>query len=396
MIHRSHSLAGPMRRIPHLDVLRGIAMLGILPVNLLWVAMPLDEQLVPNLQLSGAETAADAWVTVLHEFKFITLFSLLFGAGMALAYRRLGETLEPYANVMLRRLLTLLPIGVLHGVLLWQGDVLSTYAPLGLALCWFVAMPRAAQWLLAVGGLMGSLMVLSLAMMGADQGDSWQQPWMVEAYTSGTYWEVVQARAVDWGIVWVTGLFVFGGRIGGCFLIGMAVVQSGWLERVQELRRTWVVAAVVGVIAGLSGEWAAWQLARSGSDSNAALAAGEALHYVASLVLAVGYAAVVVLVIEAGRKAEIPAKWTRPFEAVGRTAFSNYVLQSVCMNVVFLPGLLGYYDRFDRVQLLQVAVGIWALELVLSVFWLRWFRIGPLEWAWRSVTYWRLQPLLRD
>lgn len=384
-----------MRRIPHLDVLRGIAMLGILPVNLLYFGMPLDEQLVPSLGLSGAEAAADAWITVLHELKFITLFSLLFGAGMALAYRRVGEALEPYANVMLRRLLTLLPIGVLHGVLLWQGDVLSTYAPLGLVLCWFVAIPRVAQWLLALGAVMGSLMLVSVATLYVDPGETWQQQWVVDAYATGTFWEVVQARASDWVAVWATGLFVFGGRIGGCFLIGMAVVQSGWLERVKELRRAWIVAAAVGVTVGLTGEWAAWELARSESDSNAVLAAGEALHYVASLILAVGYGAVVVLVIEAGRKAEIPAAWTRPLEAVGRTAFSNYVLQSVCMNVVFLPGLLGHYDQLDRVELLQLAAGVWVLELVLSVLWLRWFRIGPLEWAWRSITYWRLQPLLR-
>lgn len=383
-----------MRRLPHLDVLRGVAMLGILPVNLLYMAYPV-ERLQPSTDWGDppVEVAAHAYVAIFHELEFITLFSLLFGAGMALAFRSAGEQLDAYAPRMLRRLFLLWPIGVLHGVFLWQGDILSTYAPLGLFACWFVLVPRAVQVVLGLLGLAGSLGLIVLFASLDPDTSTWQQGWQLAAYAEGTYAEVVRSRTVDWLWVMSTGIFAFGGRLGGLFLLGIAVVQAGWLDTVSQHRGRWMAAAAVGLTLGLGGETLAWWLTRPGDDlETAALVLGESIHYVASLVLAAGYAATIVLLVErlAG------AARLAPFEAVGRTAFSNYVLQSLLMNLVFLPSLGGLYGELTHTELLGVAAAIWGVELVVSVVWLRWFHRGPLEWIWRSLTYWRLEPVLRQ
>ncbi len=393
-------------RIAAIDILRGAAILGILVVNMGLFSMP---EGVPVHQLwpHAVDGAADKLILFVAQEKFKTLFSFLFGLSLAVQMMRAeargagARFLPLYA----RRLFVLFLIGVAHFLFLWDGDIVHNYAMLGVVLLLFRR--RSPRTLLVGAGVLLCIPMLfyglttSYAITGHvsrpamkwiayENGDASHETSEATArmYSRGTYAEMIAFRARELpGDVtpasddaYVLGIFLLGLYAGRRRIFHDCSAHRRLLQRVQR----W------GLVIGVAG--------------NAAFAAGGAydpaptsvMQNVGRMCLLVGapalglcYAATIALLTQ-------HETWRRrlaPLAMVGRTAFSNYLLQSlICTTLFYSYGL----DLFGKVRPslgLLLTTAIFLIQVPLSVWWLRRFQFGPVEWLWRSLTYWQRQPM---
>lgn len=393
-------------RIVAIDVLRGFALMGILLVNVGAFAMVGAAYLNPFAtgRLEGAEFWAWASVHLLADSKFLTLFSVLFGAGIAMISDRLAERGLPAApGLHYRRHLWLLAIGLAHAHLIWMGDILVPYA-----LCGMLLYPlrnlRPRQSLV----LGASVIAVALPLWGGfaatipywpeEDRAAQEQEWApsqeamdaeIEAYRGG-WLEQQPLRSEDaLGMETVVFLTLFLWRAGGAMLVGMALYRWGVLSATRSpgfYKRMAVVGAGLGIPAILLGM--AYNL-RAGFAMEASMFQGPLFNYVGSLGVAAAYVGLVMLAVRRGWMAGLQ----RRLAAAGRMALTNYVAQSVVCTLVFYGHGLGLFARLSRPEQLGVVAVVWILQLLWSPWWLARFRFGPLEWAWRTATYMRRQRL---
>ncbi|MFC6904355.1 DUF418 domain-containing protein [Halalkalicoccus tibetensis] len=385
-------------RIVGLDALRGFALLGILVINVRAFSMP--EVVLTNPTAYGDLTGANYWVWfaghVLVEGKFITLFTLLFGGGVVLFARSVESKGGPALELHFRRSGWLVAFGLAHAYLLWYGDILVAYGVCALGVVFLRDRPPRA--LASLGIVLLAFPSITEVASGltvdpAAIASSWQPSGAalraeIEAYRGG-WLEQMDHRVPTALERQTSGLLGYSAwRVGGSMLLGMALFKWGLLTNDRSSRfYRWLVVggAASGIALSLVGVWYV-----QAND----WAAGVALfwrqfNYWASFPLAGAYIGLVMLY----------CRWrpdgvaTRALAAVGRTAFSNYVLQTVLATSVFYGHGLGLFGGVSRVGALGVVVAIWAIQVPLSALWLRHFRFGPLEWLWRTLTYGSLQPI---
>ena len=404
--HSSPALVAEAGRIDALDVLRGVAVLGILVLNVQAFAMPGAAYFNPTAygDLEGANLYV--WVVgrMLADQKFMTIFSMLFGASIVLMTER-AESRGDARRVHYRRMGWLLVIGLLHAHLLWSGDILFLYA-----VCGMLVYPLRRQ-------PPGRLLVLGVTLLAVASAYSvWTglslPHWPPEALSSFTreVWlpppEMIEAELAAYRGGWLdqqplrsasafefeTYVLITWGlwRAGGLMLIGMALFRSGVFSAERSTR---LYVALIAVAAAIGLPLVAWGIATDFARGWPlwSFLVGSQLNYWPSILVSLGYVGVVML---AGRTVALHAL-TRPFAAVGRTALSNYLLQTVLCTSLFYGHGVGWFGSVDRVGQVGVVAAVWAVQLVASPLWLRRFRFGPAEWAWRSLTYGVRLPLRR-
>lgn len=423
---------GPTReneRIAVLDVLRGFALLGIFCVNIHLFALPIawayyPADLDPDDQWSRLSLFL---VEMLCEYKFVSLFSLLFGAGFAILLERLAAR-KASVKVYYRRLFVLGIFGLLHGLLFWWGDILFLYAVIGCVLTLF---RRARPKTLVVFGavailgsvlLFGAMSGLQLMMMESMQaqaeavqptetpaeilpaddttprwlsllsqskfnlvGDNWVELELI-AYGEGPYYVTFLVRAIEFLFIAIMSLTLqgFGLRVLGMFLIGMALYRSGFF------RGRGGPAPILLVLIGLGPALLAESLFATfmvSVDEEFSLAwiLVEAGHQFASAFLCLGYVGLFMLLIRLA--------WLEPvlygLACVGRLALTNYLMQTVIATTIMYWYGLGLYAQTNRWEQLVIVGLIFGFQICFSIIWLRWYMIGPMEWLWRWLTYGR-------
>ena len=399
--------AGPTRpvdRVAALDVVRGVAILGILIVNITIFAGA--DWLRPGAY-EGADAVLRALIAVLAETKFITTFALLFGLGLAMQVTRADERGQRGLPLITRRLAVLALIGGVHAVLIWSGDILLPYVVLGLLLLPFLR--RRARtcvvWAVVLISLTGLLMLAGggLFAVGQALGGPEVQAEIdasvaeiealadasEEAYTSGSYTAMLEQRIDELVWSWQSVVFILPMLL-GMGLLGVAVVRSGMLADLAGhaglLRRWTIVGLAVGLPVNLVGG------ILLGGDATATTPAsilGWGLLVVGGPVLALGYASIAARVALA-RPEAAPVRW---LGNVGRTALSNYLLQSVLATGLFYG--LALYGALPLVVAFLAVPAIWAVNLAASAWWTARFRYGPVEWVWRLGTYGTVPALRR-
>ena len=390
-------------RIAVLDILRAVALIGILLMNMEAFSGPLDLSFTgidPHWQ--GLDYAADALVYVLVQGKFFTLFSLLFGAGFSIMAQRAEAARRDFTPFYLRRSAALLLIGLCHALLVWSGDILMIYALMSLPL--LACREAPTRWLPAMGVMVylgaAVLMLLLGAMMGlaaqvevgnAQLRDTLVQAQQVieqqrQAYGHGSYAQAVLQRLHDLGAA-STAIVVVGPEVLGMFLIGSWFGRSGALahpERFERLyRRLRWIALPLGLALMLGS--AAWVPYVAPGTFTPVSGAAFALSSIASLLMCLGYLAWTV-------HARQRLQWLAP---MGQMALTHYIGQSLVCTLVFYGYGLGAFEQLPRAWQLAFALVLCALQLAISHAWLRVFRFGPLEWWWRAMTYGQWPPLRR-
>ncbi len=384
-------------RVESLDVMRGLAILGILAVNAPFFAGPWQagqNPLLPPLDVNQDTLWSWLVMHVFFEFKFITLFSILFGASIFLVG---GERSDKDRGAVLRRRLSWMVLfGLIHGALIWFGDILLTYALTGflVLLCrsWRprTLMTTGALLLLLSIGMMAAVGAL-FPMIPADKlapiaSQVWSPPAAelerLTAAMRGGVLSVAQENLTVWSQYLLSGLPFLVVRTAGVMMIGMALFKWGYLSGRSPL---WVygLAVALGAVALALIGWQAVLNAQAQFEFVHMQSRGLLANTALSIFVSVAYAGLMVLLVKAGVRFI-----TGPLAAVGRMAFTNYLTQSLIMTTIFWGGRgFGLYGEVNRVELWGVVIGVWALQLIWSPLWLSRFQMGPMEWVWRRLSY---------
>ncbi len=395
-------------RFQSLDVLRGVAVLGILAMNIRIFAMPRASYFNPLAYGDyGGLDQLWFWLTsVFADQKFMTLFSLMYGAGMALISERAVAKGRPDRGLLLRRNAWLLVLGLMHAYLIWYGDILVAYALCGLIVAFCRNWKPRTQVIVGILFLLVPSLILLAAGLSASQWPEADmkvalQDWSPDAealaeelaiYRGG--WLGQLPHRVATAVEFQTAIFLFFTfwRVTGLMLIGMALFRWGWLTA-QRSSAAYRRLMIVGF--GLAIPLIAWGLVqneRGGWDYIQTFFINGQFNYWGSVLMALGYIGLVMLWCLGDA---LPALRAR-LAAVGRTAFSCYIAQSLLCTLLFYGHGLGLYGTFGYALQALVVFAIWVLLLFLAPAWLRRYRFGPMEWLWRSLTYWQRQPMRRS
>lgn len=401
----------PAQRIELIDALRGFAIFGILLVNMELFHQSIFTNLWgANEPLGPVEQAARWFIAFFGEGKFYSTFSFLFGLGMALQFARAQSRQTTFVRFWLRRMAVLLAIGLIHAYLFWIGDILILYAGLGAVLLLFYRRrPKTLMiWivvfllvpLLINLGLFGLIQLARLSPDGAAMVDNalaeqqaLQQAIGADAdrvYATGSFGEVTAVRTREM-------LFMFSAwpfmafNVLTMMLLGLYAGQRRSFEelasRLPQVRRIWAWGLALGLIGNglyvLFGEFS------TRSMPSAPLLISLLGQTVGAPAFSLFYMATIALL------------WQHPtwqarvahLAPVGRMALTNYLLQTVICTTLFYGYGFGFYNSIGIAGGILLTVAIFALQIVISGWWLRRFRFGPMEWLWRTLTYGRRQPM---
>lgn len=412
--------AAATERFATLDATRGVAVMGILLINIISFSMP-EQAYVSPLAWGGTGPADIAvWVVnqLFFEGRMRGLFALLFGASAMLVMMRTKTKEKSAVSVHLRRMTALALFGLAHCYLVWEGDILFHYAVLGSLLLlvrhWSAkTLVRAGLILLLLHTLYwgvqfaGALHFQSVAtapdapaelvrqyqsmMRGFPGSDSPSIARDLAAYRSD-YQAVLDHRLthrtwIPWELI-----KVLGGETLGYMLLGMALMKSGlftggW-DRAHVRRLMLVCYAMsLPVMAALT----IWQVA-SGFDPIVLMGVFLSWSIPFRVAMTVGHAALIVLIVTRFANSASVAR----VAAAGRMAFTNYLMTSIVMTTIFYGYGLGLFGHVGRAEVYLFVLGMWALMLLWSKPWLDRFAYGPFEWLWRSVARLELQPMSRN
>ena len=389
-------------RMDVLDAVRGVAVLGILFVNIEslcgWAFISSEERAA--LPLASWDDEAMFFVGLLIEGKFYALFSLLFGVGFAVFVNRAQMKGADAGRLFKRRLVGLLLIGLLHTLLIWFGDILVTYALLGFGLLPFLrkddrTLLRWAAILLLLPGvlyLVAAALALALPAGQAPVPGGPLPPVLasaVDAFARGNYMQVVEGNVAFTGANLLRRLgLMFFPRVFAMFLIGLYVGRRGLLAHVSEHRRLLHGVALWGAVIGLPlsfvGHVVPERLGVAG-----AIAVDGVANSIAIPSLTLAYGAGLCLLFASFRPL------MRAFAAPGRMALSHYLLHSVAGVIAFYGIGFGWFGRVSMTTALALAVAFFVVQMILSRVWLERAAFGPAEWLWRMFTYRRRFPLVR-
>ncbi len=400
--------AGPVtgaERIAAVDVLRGFALLGILAMNIQSFAMIEAALFIPAAygDLTGVNLAVWWAGDLLASRKMMTLFSLLFGAGVLLQDERARAAGRSLRGLWYRRMFWLWVIGMIHVYVFWIGDILVTYAVAGLLL--YPLRRLRPGWLLTLG-LLALVICSGLWLLSGWSTPNWPEATLAElradwrpdaaavaeqtAHVTGSWLGEITHRAPEalQMHLMVIPFYLFW-RALGVMLLGMALWKWGLIQ--QRRPRAWAAWMVAGLVVGLPlTAWGALRQFASGWEPVQAFFIDSQFGYWGSLAVALGWAGLVLTAVD---RRWLPGLQAR-LAAVGRTALSNYLLQTLLCTTIFYGRGLGLFGQVERWGQALIVLAVWALQLWLTPLWLRRFRFGPVEWLWRGLSY-RAWPALR-
>ena len=372
-----------------LDTLRGLALLGVVLVNLhVNFRVSLAESiLAPHTDAGWVDRATDFMISALLEFKAAAVFSLLFGAGLAVFTERSTARGASSTRSLARRLLVLFAIGLCHLLLIWNGDILAFYAVCGFLILPLLRLPAAAQ---AAAGTVAVVLSFFLP-WGLWPTDDTLHGLATEAtrvYTDGSFGDVLTFHWRETRLLILPLLVISLPKTWGLMAIGAAAWHAGVFRDPSGHRRLLWAVAILGVVVG----GAATALSVYSAFTGRPTGIPPVLLAVGSHVpLALGYAAGLVLAMQSSAATRAAA----PFAAAGQMALTNYLAQSVVLSLLFYGCGLGLFGRLGAAAAAGVGLTLYVGQLVLSQVWLRRYRFGPVEWLWRSLTYGRRQPMRR-
>ncbi|MEM1224908.1 MAG: DUF418 domain-containing protein [Planctomycetota bacterium] len=390
-----------LQRVHSLDTLRGFALFGVLLMNMQAFADVFATYMNPFAagDISTLDFASWCVNHVLADTKFITIFSMLFGAGIGLMSERARLSAGRSLGVHLRRMGWLMLFGVLHAFLVWTGDILFMYGLVGLIAYGCRRWPTWLQVSIAlILFLVPAMMLSQFHRIPEPDLEELRKIWnptiewiaAERAGILGPWPRQVISRAEQWTEM-LNFLLIFGWRLLACMLFGMAMYRSGVLAA-RRSKRFYLLMSCAGLGAGLPlAALGIYDHAESNWEMIRSMGLGSLFNYFGSLFAAIGWIGVVMLACREGWFQRLQMR----LAAVGRMALTNYLMQSLICTTIFNGHGFGLFGQVNRIAQTAITFAIFALQLWYSPRWLDRFRFGPFEWLWRSLTYWDLQPMRR-
>jgi uncharacterized protein len=401
---------GGTERLEILDIIRGFALLGVLLMNIEYFQRPLQAVLLGmDATPAGLDGTVTWFVFTFVQGKFYTLFSLLFGLGFVVFLDRALQRGAGAQRLFTRRLALLGLIGLVHATAIWSGDILLLYAVLGFLLLpfahtsasrlwsWGIALyfvPTVLFWLAALSlnlalhyssnavGILAGLEADRVALLAdVARGE--------RIYAQGSWLEATRWRLYELAFLYSQSLF-FAPTVLGMFLVGAALGRAGVCvdpaTHAGLFRRMALLGFAVGVPSAVA--WGLFGAELQMTYPTVQTAVLMTLAAIASITLCLAYLASVILLWLRG------AAWLRALAPVGRMALSNYLTHSLVFTLLFYGYGAGLYGEFGRATTTLFALVLFALQVLVSRWWLGRYRYGPMEWLWRWFTYGR-RPALR-
>ncbi|GAB3927929.1 DUF418 domain-containing protein [Mucilaginibacter myungsuensis] len=424
-------------RITAVDTLRGVALLGILMMNIPYFALPerFSDAYHGNMQSPNFWT--EAVIDVLFEGKMRALFSMIFGAGILLFTKRKEEAGFSFKALFFSRMGWMVIFGLIHAhVLLWIGDILYIYGMIGMLAFLFRKMkPKYLVWgvpIVAIFGFVTGTIFYqhirsqrfeynaAIAVQKQDKTLNAEQKKAITAWKEvekeflpnkaeiaqhtasmkGNYASVgAYIRPLAWDGQ-TKYLFFSIGDVLALMLLGMAMYKwkfftGGWTTKQYRL------TALVGYGVGLP--LVIWNFIH---DMHEPVGSAAMINYLEThnmdwwgliypfqrMLLVMAHSAVILLIL----RASIWKGLTDRLAAVGQMAFTNYIMQTVFCTLIFFGYGLNYFAELQYYQLYYIVAAIWIIQLIVSPIWLKYYQFGPLEWLWRTLTYRRAQPMRRE
>ena len=404
------------KRLESLDFIRGVALFGILIMNI--VGMGLGPA-YDNPTIAGGSTGINlqTWLVVNVGFEGTqrALFSMLFGAGVILLTSRMESSGKPdSADIFFRRNMLLIAFGLFNAwVLLWVGDILYYYGITALFLYAFRKLSGRKLLILGVGTLLlgaawnavdtqrlislhHAAQVAEKTPVGARTIDQTKaiESWKEKSKTGPTPAEFADIRnkvTTSYTSAWMTraprikhaqswDLYRYFFDIFGMMMIGMALFRLGVLT-LDAKRRVYLAMMVGGYAIGLTGNILEARWIMDNGFTKIAYTQASVSYDVSRLAMTTGHLGMLLLFLGSG----LLPWFRRSMAAVGRMALTNYLTHSVVTLIIFV--FLGYWGALERHQLYYIVFAIWVTQLIVSPIWLRHFHFGPVEWIWRSLTY---------
>jgi len=403
-------------RIPSLDFLRGVAILGILFINI-------ESFVYPNPWSSwqyGYENAIDHhtrfWVYFLTQGKFYTMFALLFGVGFVIFMERIQQKTQGIQamDIYARRLLWLFVIGVIHAYFIWDGDILYHYAVCGLFLIPFHSI-KSRNLVLIVLFLASFLFIKSYESVSKRQESylnytealnkeeakredkdnklivSWENRYSKKTpnfseeveVPKPTYWQGVissyENHKVHRGEFYYQSLILSTLIV---MIIGMILFRTGIFSNYKSCKYYWAITVSVLILGLIINYLRYYQWTYEDHIPN--LNTFKALLFTfPKEILGIGF----ILLLNGIYQKYLRNVGFKVFTKIGRTALSNYIFQSIILGILFYGYGFGLHNSFSRFELLGFVLAIWVLQITCTLIWLNYFKQGPLEFLWRKLTY---------
>ena len=381
-------------RIDSLALIRGVAILGILIMNITSFSQIGMAYLNPKLGagIEGVNGWIHSFAFLFADMRFMSMFSILFGAGMMLFVQNIEQKELKPAKYHYKRMFLLLGFGLIHAHLIWLGDILVPYAICG-CLVFLIrnwsskALVTLASILFMIPVVMNLLIYCTLSPieLGEISGGIWNAESIneIQAYQS-SYLGQMEARSQ--GAYYLeTSQFLSEGlwRYSAMMITGILLFRLEWFKAIKGgayYLRFGLVFLITGLVISASGLYLSYERLWDGAWS---MTVGHQFTYIASFSMALSYISILVFWSTVGRGRRVQ----NLLKKVGRMAFTNYIFSSVVCTFIFYGHGLGYFAQFDRVQQWGVVLFVWLLILLLSSWVMKRYKQGPLEFIWRKLTY---------
>ena len=381
-------------RIDSLDLIRGVAILGILIMNITSFSQIGMAYLNPKLGagIEGINGWIHSFAFLFADMRFMSVFSILFGAGMMLFVQNIEQKGLKPIKYHYKRMFLLLGFGLIHAHLIWMGDILVPYAICGCLV--FLIRNWSSKALVAMASIffmipivMNLLMycTLSPSELGEIYGGIWnpESSNEIQAYQS-SYLGQMEARSQGAYYLETSQLLSEGlWRYSAMMITGILLFRLEWFKAIKGgayYLRFGLVFLITGLVISASGLYLSYERLWEGAWS---MTVGHQFTYIASFFMALSYISILVFwsTVDRGRVIQNLLK------KVGRMAFTNYIMSSIVCTFIFYGHGLGYFAQFDRAQQWGVVLFVWVLILLLSNWVMSRYRQGPLEFIWRKLTY---------
>ncbi len=393
----------PGERINEIDIIRGLALFGILMVNMSFFKYPIFFDRYPTSFPSGIEQVGAWFIQLLFTGKFYAIFSFLFGLGFFIFMERTLEKGLDLIPLYRRRLFVLLGFGFIHLFFIWSGDILFTYAIIGFILLKFrnKSVQSIRKWILSLFILSTILNFLFGLINGAGEyyaGDKYPLIMQnmiegaVKIYTQGSFFEIIGFRLINEVPYVLLGLIVWIPAVLAFFLCGLYAGKKrifrdipGNLPLLRKIRNT---GLPIGILFMIIYSFVEGSLLPVNTLFKPALL--SASNYAASIFIFPSYVSIVLIALQK----EFWKRLLSPVAAAGRMALTNYLLQTIICILLFYGFGFGLYAEISVLQGIFITLVIYLVQVIWSNLWFRKFKYGPMEWFWRMLTYKRKEKFL--
>lgn len=370
------------QRIFSIDALRGFSLLGILLMNILTFAYPY--QIINPFEFFQHQDGA--WFKISSLFiiaSFYPIFAFLFGYGLSIMYQNSLDKGLNYYPMITRRLLFLLLLGIIHGVFIFYGDILSTYALLGLIAIIFVRLkPQFTLVALSIGiGIFVLLYLLPMILLkDVTQIESFVGLQELERVnnilSSRDYVSIIGFNLKYFGMNIANAILVGPFSILPIMLFGIYAHQINWFNKIKQHKNLYMVIGVVVLILGLAIKMI--QIVLEGSVTSQLMS-----QMIGGPIVALSYIMFFVILCED----QTARKILTPLQSIGKLSLTTYISQSIICIIIFYGVGLNYYGKLPVLNIYIIGIVIYFVQLIVSYLYLMKFKQGPLEKLWRKVTY---------